>query len=134
MDDRRASVAAVEAMQRFVDMVPGARAVLAEHVNDVDEILPHLLMADLSRWLVDAVVTGDERGVADFLTAVEVLYTSDDPDTRNVVEVSFMQLLVVNPDGGERTAIEAIRRLAGPAAIADLAREESRWPDPSGNR
>jgi hypothetical protein len=80
MDDHRAPT--VDAMQRLVYKVTGAGAVLDEHMNDYDESLPHLLMADLGRWLVNAVATGDERSVADFLAAVEFLYTSEDPMSR----------------------------------------------------
>jgi hypothetical protein len=132
MNDHGASAAAVEAMQRLVTSVPGTRAVLDEHLDEnCGEVLTHLLMADLGRWFVNAVATADERGVADFLAAVESLYASEDPDTRNVAEVSFMELLAVAPDAKERAAIEAIRRLAGPKTMADLAHFESAWTDPA---
>jgi hypothetical protein len=69
------------------------------------------------------VATGDQRAIADFLAAVEKLCTSDDADTHNVVEVSFLEWLVVDPGPRERAAIEVIRRLSGPTTIADLVRE-----------
>jgi hypothetical protein len=131
MDDYRAPAASIEAMHRFVGGVPGAAAVLDVHMDDNGgEMLPHLLMADLGRWFVAAVGAGDERGAADFVAAVELLYTSDDPDTRNVAGVSFMELLVVDPDARERAAVEAIRRLAGPATAADLTAWERAYRRP----
>ena len=36
----------------------------------------------------------DDRGIAEFLATIELMYASSDSDTRNVVEVSFMEDLV----------------------------------------
>jgi hypothetical protein len=114
-------------MRRFVGRVPGTEDLLHEHLTYFGGMLPHLLMADLSRWFVAAVAAGDDGAVGAFLTAVERLYTSEDPDARNVAEVSFMELLAVDPDQGERAAVEAIRRLAGPATARDLRGFEERF-------
>jgi hypothetical protein len=38
-----------------------------------------------------------------------------------------MELLVINPDAAERATIEAVRRLAGPVTLANLAAEEARY-------
>ncbi|MEU8817695.1 hypothetical protein [Actinoplanes sp. NPDC048796] len=58
--------------------------------------------------------------VTDFLGAIEVRYGSEDPDTRNVVEVSFMEDLLVLPDANERAAIDVLHRWAGPRTLAGL--------------
>lgn len=108
------SPVAVAAMRRLVASVAGTGPILEEHVNDNDEVLPHLLIADLRRWFVDAVVAGNARGVTDFLAAIEVLYASEDPDTRNVMEVSFMEDLLALPDANEQAAIEVLQLRAGP--------------------
>ncbi|MBO0867513.1 MAG: hypothetical protein J2P15_03020 [Micromonosporaceae bacterium] len=91
---------------------------LDEHLADNDEILPHVLMADLTRWFVAAVAAG--QPVDCFAAAVEVLYTSPDEQLRNVVGVSFMEILALGPDDRELAAIEALGAVAGPATIADL--------------
>jgi hypothetical protein len=119
------SPVAVAAMRSLVARVAGTAPVLNEHVNDNDEVLPHLLMADLRRWFVSAVAAGDDRGVKDFLAAVELIYASDDSDTRNVVEVSFMEDLVGAPDADEQAATGAIRQFSGPATFADLRAAET---------
>lgn len=112
-------------MRRLVGSVAGTEPILDEHVSGNDEVLPHMVMADLRRWFVGAVAAGDKPGVADFLAAIELLYTSDNSETRNVVEVSFMEDLVAVPDPNEQTAIEAIREFAGPQTLADLAATET---------
>jgi hypothetical protein len=117
--------ATAEAMREFVAVVPAARPVLDDHLADnFAELLPHVLMADLTRWFVTAVAAGNGRAVADFAAAVEALYVSADADVRNVAEVSFMEHLVIGPGLHERAAIDELRRLAGPATMTDLVRME----------
>jgi hypothetical protein len=112
--------ATVEAMHAFVVAVPATRPILDDHLNYFDELLPHVLMADLTRWFVGAVAAGDHQAVGDFVAAVEALYASTDAEVRNVAEVSFMELLVVGPSVRGQAAIDALSSLAGPATTADL--------------
>jgi hypothetical protein len=112
-------------MLRFVARVPALQEVLDEHLADnFGEMLPHVFMADLTRWFVAAIAAGEGSEIAAFADAVEALYTSDDPEVRNVAAVSFMEYLVVGPDSQERAAIEALRPIAGPATAGDLAAME----------
>jgi hypothetical protein len=111
-------------MERFVASVPGAEAVLGEHLGDNDEVLPHVLMADLRRFFVSAVESRDEECVAAFMAATEVLASSPREDVRNVVDVSFVEDLVQGADLRERSAIEAMRPLMGPATAESLAVSE----------
>jgi len=116
----------IDAMRRFVAAVPGAEAVLARHLADNDEVLPHVLMADLRRFFVTAVETevetGDDDTVARFAAALETLAASDNENVRNVFQVSFMEDLVVGADQREIAAIAAMRPRMGPATVTDLAR------------
>jgi hypothetical protein len=116
----------VEAMRAFVAAVPRARPLLDEHLSDnFGELLPHVLMADLRRFFVTAVETGDQDTLERFIAALEVLEASDDPDVRNVAEVSFMEDLVMGADARDAAAIAAMRPLMGPATAHDLALMES---------
>jgi hypothetical protein len=114
----------VRAMTEFVRSVPGADAVLAEHLRDNDEVLPHVLMADLRRWFVSAVEAGDDERIRRFLAGIEKLAASQDPDVRNVVELSFVHDLLQAADSCERAAVEAMRPLIGPATARALAASE----------
>ncbi len=111
-------------MERFVASVPGADAVLAEHLRDNDEVLPHVLMADLRRFFVGLVESGDRRRMIAFLVAVEALASSPHDEVRNVVEVSFIEDLVQGADDRERAAIEAARPQMGRATASALAETE----------
>ena len=89
------SQSCVRALESFVAAIPGATGVLEEHRADNGEVLPHVLMADLRRFFVSAVESGDRRQVAAFVAGVEQLASSPDGDVRNVVDVSFIEDLVV---------------------------------------
>lgn len=122
VDDCRPPAASVAAMKQFVAGVPGTSAVLEEHLDDNDgQMLPHVLMAELSRWFVAVVAAGDEPLIVAFLAAVELLYTSQDEDARNVAEVSFGEYLVVSLGPNERAAVAAANRRGGPATVRDFA-------------
>lgn len=112
------------ALRGLVGQVGGADAVLAEHVATFGEVIPHLLMADLRRFFVDLVEAGDVARVAVFAAAVEGLASSADSDVRNVVEVSFVEDLVLGGNERDRAAVEAMRPLIGPATAAALAVSE----------
>lgn len=116
--------ASVRALERFVAAVPGADGVLDAHRADNGEVLPHVLMADLRRFFVSAVESGEGRQVAAFLAGVEELASSPDEDVRNVVDVSFIEDLVQGADERERAAIEAMRPLLGPASAQSLSLSE----------
>jgi hypothetical protein len=112
-------------MERFVAAIPGADAVLTEHLNDNDEMLPHLLMADLRRFFVSAVEAGDEEVVTAFVVAVEQLASSPLEDVRDTVDASFIEDLVLGADDPRKdAAIEAMRPLMGPATAQSLALSE----------
>ena len=114
-----------EAMERFVAAVPGAEAVLAEHLADNDEMLPHLLMADLRRFFVAAVSAGDTHRVEAFVRGLEDLSASPHEGINNVVGVSFFEDIVQGADDHELKAIDTMRPLLGPAARRELANTES---------
>jgi hypothetical protein len=121
----RPSAESLQAMERFVAAIPGADAVLTEHLNDNDEMLPHLLMADLRRFFVSAVEAGDEEVVTAFVVAVEQLASSPLEDVRDTVDVSFIEDLVLGADDPRKdAAIEAMRPLMGPATAQSLALSE----------
>jgi len=113
-------------MIAFANATPATRSILEHHVADNDEVLPHVLMADLRRYLVDLTSANDPGAVANFLHEIERLASSTDPDIRNVVDVSFVEDLVLG-NGDELTAVEAIRAHLGPATTASLTTSEQSY-------
>ena len=88
------------------DLIP----LLAEHLEDNDgELLPHLLMADVVRWLVEHRVEHSDvaRAVMDWL---ETAYQRGDDEVRDVIAVSAVEMI---PDPGSPGA--ELRNLLGPS-------------------
>jgi hypothetical protein len=107
-------------MTELAGCLPEANALLAEHVGDYRELLPHVLMADVRRLFVDLAGAGEDEKVTTLLAAVERLAVSSDDRVRNIVEVSFVEDLVLGMDAQSRRAIETTRSSMGPATTAAL--------------
>lgn len=110
-------------MAQFIEAVPFARPVYEQHVRDNEEVLPHVLMADLRRMFVDTVEAGNDDEVKWFLEAIETLASSLADSIRNVVDVSFIEDLVLG-DRREVRALNAVRGALGPATAAQVTATE----------
>lgn len=110
-------------MAQFIENVPFARPVYEQHLRDNGEVLPHVLMADFRRMFVNLVEAGNDDDVKRFLQAIETLASSPADSIRNVVDVSFIEDLVLG-DRGEVGALNAVREKLGPATAAQLAATE----------
>ena len=101
------------------------RPVLAEHRLDYDEVLPHVLMADVTRALVAAYLSGRDGDRPKLLAVLGDLEAAFDPDavddeTMGVIALSFLFNL---PSPGEPG--DGIRRLLGRKLAGQL--ERSGW-------
>jgi hypothetical protein len=114
---------AADAVVQMVESLPWARDTYEEHLRDNGEVLPHVLMADLRRLFVDLVEAGRREEVERFLNEVETLASSPAESIRNVVDVSFIEDLVLG-DRRETRALERVRSLLGPATTAQLEATE----------
>lgn len=102
----------------LVDAEPELDSVLQEHLGDNDELLPHLLLGDVTRWLEKS---GPNAAV---LAVLEHHMAAGDDAVQNVVAASFLENLVA----GE-PADDAIRAALGPRLRAELDAMESWTPD-----
>jgi len=64
---------------------PALDAVLREHLADNGELLSHLCMADITRWLVA------NGPAAPVLAVLEAAFIEGDADVRNVILASFIE-------------------------------------------
>jgi hypothetical protein len=108
-------------MTDLAGSLPEANALLADHVAEYRELVPHVLMADVRRLFVDLAEAHEDGKVAILLAAVERLAASTDDRVRNIAEVSFVEDLVLGMDAQSRRAIETTRGSMGPATAAALA-------------
>ncbi|WP_328995307.1 hypothetical protein OG394_12060 [Kribbella sp. NBC_01245] len=103
------SAATVAAIGAVIDAHRELTPILDEHLVDNDgEVLPHLVMADIVRWLVDNRRSRPEvcRSVLDWL---EREFIRGPDDVRGLITVSGVEMI---PDPGQPGA--ELRELLGP--------------------
>lgn len=101
---------------------PDLRALLQEHLDDYDGLLPHLLLADVTRWLV---ARQPEMGRADPVVAsvlmfLEKYFVSGGEQMSELIAVSVLETMPLRGEEGAQ-----IRELLGPAMRDHLERHLS---------
>ncbi len=109
---------------QLLSQVPEFRPFYDEHIADNDELLPHVLMADFTRFLIDAHLRAtseaDDVGrwgqlVERSLALLEDGMGSSDDDLQNAISVSFLEHL----EWAEE-AYDEIKSLLGPKLREEL--------------
>ena len=102
-----------EFVHQLLTVAPGFEPVYREHLADNDELLPHVLMGDFTTWFVKQYRARRRlRNGAELrrmITFLEEAFSAGDPDTENVIAVSFLENL-----DRAGTSYEGIKRLLGP--------------------
>lgn len=121
-------ISPADMFSRIVAEVPAFAAVLAEHLADNEELLPHVLMADCGRFVsshysgsaetMGGVPSEDE--VSRVLSVLNTAMKWGDDDTRNAIAVSFVEYLWMEPH------YAAISPLLGSALREEIERQK-RW-------
>jgi hypothetical protein len=102
-------------VEGIANRFPSVRELLREHVEDNDEIIPHVFFGDLTRHLTalyklqtkgDSNAASELRGILDDL---ENGYVLGDSDIQELIVVSFLENL---PAPGEEGA--ELREMVGP--------------------
>lgn len=78
-------------VQALVRHAPGAGPMLDEHLAYYDELLLHLLIADLQRWAIALFEEGDSSQLSALLGVLDQGLREGDEDVRNAVAVSFVE-------------------------------------------
>ena len=93
--------------RRFPIFMP----MLQEHLDDYDGLLPHVLMADVTRWIVQRFRADPADAVVrQVLDHIESTFQEGSGQYRELIAASFLENL---PRPGERGA--GVRALLGPA-------------------
>jgi hypothetical protein len=103
---------------KLVTQVPSLRRLHDEHVADNDELLPHVFMGDVTRFVESAVAAGPHRiqMVREILAVLEQAAASAEPSVLELVSVSFLENLDRSAEGYEQ-----LRSMMGPALREELA-------------
>jgi hypothetical protein len=102
---------------------PELRTLLQEHLDDYDGLLPHLLLADVTRWLV---VRQSEPGrtdpvVASVLEFLEKYFVSGGEQMSELIAVSVLETMPLRGEEGAQ-----IREFLGPA-MRDHLEQHLSW-------
>jgi hypothetical protein len=73
--------------------VPEFAPVIDEHVADNDEVLPHVLFGDLTRFVLAARESGDDTLVERCVAVLDRALREGDDHVVNLVQVSFVENL-----------------------------------------
>jgi hypothetical protein len=79
----------------LISKAPAVKDLYRSHVAYYRELLPHLLMGEVTEWLVGEWLSSNRALVLDAVVEVERIYPSLSADERNVVDVSFVENLPV---------------------------------------
>ena len=95
-------------MRDLIAAAPEVDAVLQEYLADNDELLPHLLFGDVTRWLDDG---GPDPAV---LAVLDHHIGAGDDVVQNVLAASFLENLIAGAPGtmqsGRRWALDFEQR------------------------
>jgi hypothetical protein len=116
------SARTVEFVRSLAARFPSLAGMLADHLEDNGEVLPHLFFGDLTRYVVSlhlAAASLGEHGapqeLRDILDFLEAAYESGDEELQELISVSFLEHI---PRPGE--AGSDVRGMVGPALSAQL--------------
>jgi hypothetical protein len=106
--------------------VPGFERVFDEHLADYDEVLPHVLLGDLVRFLgAEVQLRGAQSPVVTgAMELLERAMGSGDPRVAELLSVSFVE----NLDPDDRS-VAAIRSTFGPKLEELYRGHEVRWAE-----
>ena len=85
---------AVDFITLLVQEVPELSSVLAEHMDENDEILPHVLMGDITRLACAKMENDpDSPSVRALLNRLEAAYAFGSEPVKELISVSFLENL-----------------------------------------
>jgi hypothetical protein len=99
-------------VNKLLEQVPELRHVYDEHIHNNDELLPHVFLGDVTRYVVQQVYlgeTGPAKPVERILSVLEQGMGSGDEQVEELVSVSFVENLVEHDD-----VLASLKGLIGP--------------------
>jgi hypothetical protein len=97
-------------------LAPELLPVLQEHLDDYDGLLPHVMMGDITRWVIRKFnADRSDPTLRQVLKFIEDACSQAEFEDRGIIIVSFLENL---PRVGEKDA--EIRSLLGPSLLSEL--------------
>ena len=118
-------------VQTLLHKVPEFQPTYHQHVVEFDEVLPHVLMGDFTRFFYLAYLRSNEDNpdaqkwrnvVRDSLGLLEEAISSSDSRLRNLISVSFLENLVPSIEGKaeQQQTYKQVKELLGPKLREEL--------------
>ncbi len=108
--------------ERLVAVHPELRAMRDAHIAEYAELLGHVFIADVQKWLLER-LSNDRATVVRVLDVLEESVGSEDDPVTNLISVSFLEGLGRSP---ARTA-EVALRAALPARLSRALQALESW-------
>jgi hypothetical protein len=94
-------------VKNLVQRVPKLDALYQEHLKDNDELLPHVFMGDVTRFVVAAAAAGSARPkdwaeAQRVVALLEEALASKEPSVENLIAASFVENLEPDEPGFSR--------------------------------
>lgn len=118
------SISSEDFLAELSRTVPESDELVADHLNDYEDLLLHLLVADLRRMAIAAFERGGTDSLQRLLIMLERALIEGDDSVRNAVAVSFVE------DTGWWDPEMSAFMTAWPAGLTAEAERQRRWrPD-----
>lgn len=107
-----------EFVKEVVELDDQLRPLLKEHLEDNEELLPHVLMGDISRYVIRESLARPSRGrLQRLLDKFEQALESGSTEVQELVVVSFVENLA-----GEAEAIRSLKPLMKSKLLSEVDR------------
>ena len=83
------SMTTTEFCRKLAENVPEVGDIFAEHMEDNDELLPHVFLADVTRYVLD-----DGKARTAIVKFLDESFAKYGPDVEELIAVSFVEYLV----------------------------------------
>ncbi len=106
------SVSLAGCINQLLERVPELQSTYDVHIHDYDELLPHVFLGDVTRYVVQQVHSGEmgtTKPVGRILDSLERCMESGDDQVKELVSVSFIENLAGHDD-----VLARLRALIGP--------------------
>lgn len=88
------SQTSINFIHELIRNFPEFKSIYQEHIQDNDEILPHILLADIARWIIHEFKTdGASAEVRRLLNYLETSYNHHDSDIEELIHVSLLEYI-----------------------------------------
>lgn len=104
-------------IEKLVQKVPELKGVYKEHLSDNDNVLPHVLMGDVTRFAIAATLAGNREMLSRLLKCLDNHLRTGSDELKELIVVSFVENLI-----GETAALEVMKPLMGSTLAAEVDR------------